>query len=98
MIDQNAELVRQARTDGLPAVYGDGTRTRDARAGGVHLRAIDDLMRLGATEVVVEEFEASLEMFARALESYEIPASRIAHELDAIRQRALRVTAGHGDA
>ena len=51
----------------------------------MHLRAIDDLIRLGATEVVVEEFEASLEMFARALESYEIPASRIAHELDAIR-------------
>ena len=42
-------------------------------------------MRLGATEVVVEEFEASLELFARALECYEIPASRIAHELDAVR-------------
>ena len=50
-----------------------------------YVGAIDELMRLGATEVVVEEFEASLELFARALECYEIPASRIAHELDAVR-------------
>ena len=50
-----------------------------------YVQSIDELMRLGATEVVVEEFEASLELFARALESYEIPAARIAHELDAVR-------------
>ena len=50
-----------------------------------YVGAIDELMRLGATEVVVEEFEASLELFARALERYEIPAARIAHELDAVR-------------
>ena len=50
-----------------------------------YVRAIDDLMRLGASEVVVEEFEASLEMFARALESYEIPQRSIAHELEAVR-------------
>ena len=42
-------------------------------------------MRQGATDVVVEEFEASLELFARALRSFEIPAARIAHELDAVR-------------
>ena len=50
-----------------------------------YVGAIDELMRLGATEVVVEEFEASLELFARALERYEIPAARIARELDAVR-------------
>ncbi len=50
-----------------------------------YVQSIDELMRLGATEVVVEEFEASLELFARALECYEIPAARIAHELDAVR-------------
>ena len=50
-----------------------------------YVGAIDELMRLGATEVVVEEFEASLELFARALERYEIPAARIAHELNAVR-------------
>ena len=50
-----------------------------------YVSAIDELMRFGASEVVVEEFETSLELFARALESYEIPAARIAHELEAVR-------------
>ena len=111
VVDQNAELVRRARADGLPAVYGDGTRhallervactrariivfaisspVEEKRGVAVarevapaarivvrtrYVRAIDDLMRLGANQVVVEEFEASLELFARALESYAIPA------------------------
>ena len=122
VVDQNAELVRRARTDGLPAVYGDGTRhallervactrariivfaisspVEERRGVAVarevapaarivvrtrYVRAIDELMRLGANQVVVEEFEASLELFARALESYAIPATRIAHELEAVR-------------
>ena len=122
VIDQNAELVRQARDDGVPAVFGDGTRHAvlervagarariivyavsspvDERRGAAaahevapaarvvvrtrYVRSIDDLMRQGATDVVVEEFEASLELFARALRSYEIPAARIAHELDTVR-------------
>ena len=122
VIDQNLELVRQARADGLPAVYGDGTRhallervaaaharivvfaipsSREERRGVAaarelapaarivvrtrYVRAIDELRRLGADAVVVEEFEASLELFKRALEGYEIPAGRIAHELDAVR-------------
>ena len=50
-----------------------------------YVKAIEDRMRLGASQVVVEEFEASLELFARALESYEIPQSRITRELDAVR-------------
>ena len=122
VIDQNLELVRQARTDGVPALYGDGTRhALLERVAGAHariivfaipssmeerrgvaaarelapaarivvrtryVRAIDELQRLGADAVVVEEFEASLELFKRALEGYEIPAGRIAHELDAVR-------------
>ena len=122
VVDQNQELVRRARADGLRAVYGDGTRhtmlervacprariivfaisspVEEQRAVAVarevapaaqivvrtrYVRAIDELMRLGANQVVVEEFEASLELFARALESYEIPATRIAHELEAVR-------------
>ena len=122
VIDQSAELVRRARSDGLSAVYGDGTRhtmlervacqrariivfaisspVEERRGVAVarevapaaqivvrtrYVRAIDDLMRLGASQVVVEEFEASLELFARALESYEIPTTRITHELEAVR-------------
>ena len=123
VIDQNAELVRLARDDGLLAVFGDGTRHDvlesvagarariivyavsspvDERRGAAvarevapaarvvvrtrYVRSIDDLMRQGATDVVVEEFEASLELFARALRSYELPAARIARELDAVRR------------
>lgn len=123
VIDQNAELVRLARADGLSAVFGDGTRHDvlksvaaarariivyavsspvDERRGAAvarevapaarvvvrtrYVRSIDDLMRQGATDVVVEEFEASLELFARALRSYELPAARIARELDAVRR------------
>ena len=122
VVDQNLELVRQAREDGVLAVFGDGTRPAvlesvaaarsriivyavsspvDERRGAAaahevapaarvvvrtrYVRSIDDLMRQGATDVVVEEFEASLELFARALRSFEIPAARIAHELDAVR-------------
>ena len=122
VIDQNPELVRLARADGLSAVFGDGTRQGvlasvagararivvyavsspvDERRGVAaarevapaarivvrtrYVRAIDELMRHGADDVVVEEFEASLELFARALRSYEIPAARIAHELEAVR-------------
>ncbi len=122
VIDQNVQLVHQARVDGLPAVYGDGTRQALlGRVAGEHariivfaipssmeerrgvaaarglapaarivvrtryVRAIDELQRLGANAVVVEEFEASLELFKRALEGYEIPAGRIAHELEAVR-------------
>ncbi len=50
-----------------------------------YVRSIDELMRLGATEVVVEEFEATLELFARVLECYEIPTNTIQRELDAVR-------------
>ena len=122
VVDQNPELVLRARADGLPAVYGDGTRhamlgsvactrariivfaisspVEERRGVAVarevapaaqivvrtrYVRAIDELMRLGANQVVVEEFEASLELFACALESYTIPATRIAHELEAVR-------------
>ncbi len=50
-----------------------------------YVLSIDELMRLGATEVVVEEFEASLELFARVLEFYEIPKNVIHHELELVR-------------
>jgi CPA2 family monovalent cation:H+ antiporter-2 len=50
-----------------------------------YVLSIDELMRLGATEVVVEEFEASLELFARVLEFYEIPTNVIHHELELVR-------------
>ena len=56
-----------------------------------YVRAIDDLMRLGASEVVVEEFEATLELFARVLEFYEIPTNTIHREIEAVRSEHYRM-------
>ena len=50
-----------------------------------YTRSIDELMSLGATDVVVEEFEASIELFAKALESYRIPINRIWQEAETVR-------------
>ncbi len=47
--------------------------------------AIDDLEQLGATDVVVEEFEAALELFAKVLEHYEVPSETIHAEVEAVR-------------
>lgn len=48
--------------------------------------SIDELMSLGATDVVVEEFEVSIELFAKALESYRIPINRIWQEAATVRE------------
>ena len=53
-------------------------------------------MTLGATDVVVEEFEVSLELFAKALDSYEIPINRIWREVESVRTEALRAAAWDG--
>ena len=50
-----------------------------------YVLAIDALRKLGADDVVVEEFEASLGLFARALDSYEIPINRIRREVESVR-------------
>ncbi|MFQ6046500.1 MAG: cation:proton antiporter [Gemmatimonadales bacterium] len=47
--------------------------------------AIQDLVARGATEVVVEEYEAALELFQRVLRHYRIPVNTISAELDALR-------------
>ncbi len=50
-----------------------------------YVRAIDDLMKLGASEVVVEEYEATIELFARVLEGFDVATYTIHQELEAIR-------------
>ena len=122
VLEQNAQVVRSARREGVPIFFGDGTRREvlervgcerarvilfvisslaDERRGVDVARelnpavriivrtrfvwAIEDLTRLGASEVVVEEFEASVELFALVLEFYEVPSNTIRRELDAVR-------------
>jgi len=44
-----------------------------------HVRQVKILLELGADEVISEEFEASLEIFSRALKRYEIPEEEIGY-------------------
>jgi CPA2 family monovalent cation:H+ antiporter-2 len=122
VLEQNGRVVNEARANGVPIVFGDGTRREVLERVGIpraravvfvisspaderrgiamahelaprarkvvrtrYVRAIDELMRLGATEVVVEEYEATIELFARVLEGYEVPTLTIHRELEAIR-------------
>ncbi len=128
VLEQNGQLVRRGREEGVRVLFGDGTRqellegvgiararvvvfaiaapTEERRGVAIahrlnpaarilvrtrYVRSIDDLMRLGATEVVVEEFEATLELFARVLEFYEIPTNTIQRELDAVRNEHYKI-------
>lgn len=54
---------------------------------------VDDLLKLGADEVIPEEFETSLEIFSRVLGRYQRPKNEIFNFVDMIREdgyRALR--------
>ncbi|UCD36453.1 MAG: cation:proton antiporter [Nitrospiraceae bacterium] len=54
---------------------------------------VDDLLRLGASDVIPEEFETSVEIFSRVLTRYHIPRNEIFNFVDMIREdgyRALR--------
>lgn len=55
------------------------TRTR-------YVSEITELQKLGANEVVPEEFETSLEIFGRVLRRYDVPASRIRDAADEARR------------
>ncbi len=54
---------------------------------------VDDLLKLGADEVIPEEFETSVEIFSRVLGRYKVPKNKIFNFVDMIREdgyRALR--------
>ena len=51
-----------------------------------YLREIDDLLALGADEVVPEEFETSIEIFSLVLRHYRMPAWLIAKQAERIRK------------
>lgn len=46
---------------------------------------VDDLTKLGANEVIPEEFETSIEIFAKVLHHYQIPNNLITHQIEKIR-------------
>jgi K+:H+ antiporter len=45
----------------------------------------DDLLRLGADDVIPEEFETSIEIFTRVLEKYHVPSNIIAAQVKVLR-------------
>jgi CPA2 family monovalent cation:H+ antiporter-2 len=59
-----------------------------------YVREIEELQRLGADEVVPEEFETSLEIFARVLRRYGVPSSTIRSEVETVRRDHYEVFRG----
>jgi len=55
---------------------------------------IDELRRLGATEVIPEEFETSVEIFARVLRRLHVPRNVIALQVDLIRREGYSMLRG----
>ncbi|MBI5560023.1 MAG: cation:proton antiporter [Deltaproteobacteria bacterium] len=50
-----------------------------------YLNEVEELYRLGASEVIPEEFETSVEIFARVLKDYRLPGNIIQNEIDLVR-------------
>jgi CPA2 family monovalent cation:H+ antiporter-2 len=51
-----------------------------------YVAEIDRLYRLGANQVIPEEFETSVEIFARVLQEYRMPRNLISLQVDLIRK------------
>ncbi|MCE5194541.1 MAG: cation:proton antiporter [Nitrospiraceae bacterium] len=56
-----------------------------------YLAEVEDLRRLGADEVIPEEFETSIELFARVLNHYKFPYSVIQDMIEQIRSNSYNV-------
>jgi K+:H+ antiporter len=46
---------------------------------------VDELYRIGADQVIPEEFETSIEIFSRVLHQYHVPANVIANQIQLVR-------------
>ncbi|MEW6001876.1 MAG: cation:proton antiporter [Nitrospirota bacterium] len=56
-----------------------------------YVAEVDDLKKLGANEVIPEEFETSVEIFSRVLHHYHVPRNVITENIDSIRKDNYRV-------
>ncbi len=50
-----------------------------------HAAEVDELLKLGADQVIAEEFETSIEIFSRVLHQYHIPGNIIANQISIVR-------------
>ncbi len=131
ILELDDELVRNARDEGEPIYFGDGSSREvlgkaginnarvliflissimDERRGVTAARALSatikilvrtrsvvamrELIPAGATDVVVEEYEAALELFQRVMRHYCIPSNTIQAELDAMRTEGYGILRG----
>ncbi|TFH42456.1 MAG: potassium transporter KefB [Chrysiogenales bacterium] len=67
------------------------TRTR-------YVQEVNDLFDLGANEVIPEEYETSVEIFARVLHRYMVPQNDIARMVDSIRADGYGMLRGYRSA
>ena len=56
-----------------------------------YLTEVDDLIQLGANEVIPEEFETSIEIFARVLHQFQVPRNLIFELIERIRKGSYEV-------
>jgi CPA2 family monovalent cation:H+ antiporter-2 len=59
-----------------------------------YVAEIERLYRLGASQVIPEEFETSVEIFSRVLAEYRVPRNLIALQVDLIRREHYRALRG----
>ncbi|MFN8625513.1 MAG: cation:proton antiporter [Candidatus Binatia bacterium] len=59
-----------------------------------YVAEMDDLQRLGATEVIPEEFETSVEIFARVLRRLRVPRNVITLQVELIRNQGYSMLRG----
>jgi CPA2 family monovalent cation:H+ antiporter-2 len=52
---------------------------------------VEDLLKLGANEVIPEEFETSIEIFAKVLHHYQVPKNLTIEQIEKIRSRSYEV-------
>jgi CPA2 family monovalent cation:H+ antiporter-2 len=52
---------------------------------------VEDLLKLGANEVIPEEFETSIEIFAKVLHHYQDPKNLMIEQIEKIRSRSYEV-------
>ena len=60
-----------------------------------YLNEVEDLMELGADDVIPEEFETSIEIFSRVLNNYNIPKNVISDHIDNIRKNSYMAFRSH---
>jgi CPA2 family monovalent cation:H+ antiporter-2 len=56
-----------------------------------YLAEVDDLKKLGANDVIPEEFETSVEIFSRVLHQYHIPRNIITEHIENTRKDSYRI-------